>query len=206
MNRKTPVLAVLLALPIVALLLAACGGSDDETTTADESTDAAFVAEMVPHHESAIEMAEIAQERAEHPEVKQLADDIVASQSQEIETLNQISERIGDEEAGASLGMSSEEMGMHSDPAELETAKPFDQAFIDMMIPHHQGAIMMAHEELANGSDEEAKAIAEDIIAAQSSEIEQMNEWRTRWYGEPSPAGGVPEAPAASGDHEMMGH
>lgn len=204
MKRKTPLLALLLALPVAALLLSACGGSDDEAL--DESTDAAFAAEMVPHHESAIEMAEIAQKRAEHPEVRQLADDIVASQSQEIATLNQISDRIGDENAGTSMGMSSEEMGMHSDPAELEMAKPFDQAFIDMMIPHHQGAITMSHAELANGTDEEAKALAESIIAAQSSEIEQMNEWRTKWYGEPSPAGGVPDNAGASGDHEAMGH
>ena len=204
MNRKTRLLALLLVLPAAALLLAACGDSDDEGS--GESTDATFVAEMIPHHESAIEMAEIAQKRAEHPEVKQLADDIVASQSQEIETLNEISDRLGDENAGASLGMSSEEMGMPSDPAELESAKPFDKAFIDMMIPHHQGAITMAHEELANGSDEDAKALAEDIIAAQSSEIEQMNEWRTKWYGEASPAGGVPDNAAGSGDHEAMDH
>ena len=181
-------------------LLAACGDDDSDTTT-----DAAFVAEMVPHHESAIEMAEIAQERADHPEIRQLANDIVATQSEEITTLNAISDRLDEE--GGSLGLAEMEMGMDSDSSELETAKPFDREFIDMMIPHHQGAITMAYAELDGGGDEESKTLANEIIAAQSREIEQMNEWRTEWYGAPSPAGGVPEEGSMmSGSMEGMDH
>ena len=62
-----------------------------------------------------------------------------------------------------------------------------------MMVPHHQSAILMARIELAEGDDEEAQSLATAIIDAQSREIEAMNEWRTKWYGGPSPAGGVPE-------------
>ena len=65
-----------------------------------------------------------------------------------------------------------------------------------MMVPHHQGAIRMAQIELAEGNDEETKSLARAIIEAQSREITQMNEWRTEWYGSPSPAGGIPDEAA----------
>ncbi len=105
------------------------------------------------------------------------------------------------------LGLAEHEMGMSSDLSSLESAKPFDRAFIDMMVPHHQGAILMARVELEQGSDEKAKALAEQIIEAQTVEIEEMNEWREKWYGEPSPAGGVPtEGTSTSPSHESMGH
>jgi hypothetical protein len=74
----------------------------------------------------------------------------------------------------------------------LEDAKRFDQMFIDMMVPHHQGAIRMARIELAEGNDSRLQEIATAIIDAQSREIEGMNEWRVKWCGSPSPAGGVP--------------
>lgn len=60
----------------------------------------------------------------------------------------------------------------------LETAKPFDRAFIDAMIVHHQGAIRMSQIELADGTDEQTKSLADEIIDAQSMEITEMNEWR----------------------------
>jgi uncharacterized protein (DUF305 family) len=50
----------------------------------------------------------------------------------------------------------------------------------------------MAKVALADGADAETRTLAENIIAAQSQEITEMNEWRTDWYGAASPAGGVP--------------
>ena len=91
------------------------------------------------------------------------------------------------------MGMSQSQMGMDMDLPMLRRVQPFDREFIDMMVPHHQAAIVMARMELAGGDDAEAKALATEIIEAQSREIEQMNEWRTDWYGSPSPAGGVPD-------------
>ncbi len=206
MSTKT--LGALAAVIIIAIVagVALIGGGDDEAQASE--IDGAFVAEMKPHHESAIEMAEIAEERFQHPEIEKLAGEIIASQSDEIDTLEAIHERLYGEPIGemshGSMGMSEEEMGMEMDAGELETADPFDRAFIDMMVPHHQSAILMARIELAEGEDEEAKSLATAIIDAQSREIDEMNEWRTEWYGGPSPAGGVPEEdeslpPAESG-------
>ena len=184
-------------------------GGDDETQASE--TDGAFLAGMTPHHEMAIEMAEMAQERADHPEIQQLADDIIEAQTDEIELIDSIHQRLFGEPLAAadhaSMGLSAEHMGMDMDMEALETAKPFDRAFIDAMIAHHQGAIRMARIELAEGDDAETKSLADTIIAAQSAEIEQMNEWRTQWYGAPSPAGGVPaedEAEVLPGDGDEM--
>ncbi len=170
------------------------GGGDDSST----ETVGAFVSGMVPHHDSAIEMAKIAENEGEHPEIRRLAGNIVAAQTEEIMTLDSIHERLYGEPVGSmdhgSMGLDDEMMGMSMDPMSLENAKPFDREFIDMMVPHHQGAIRMAQIQLADGEDSQATSLAEAIIADQTSEIEQMNEWRTKWYGSPSPAGGVPDA------------
>jgi len=183
-------------LAVLALALVSACAEDEETASgaAGNGVDRAFVAEMVPHHESAVQMATIAQQRGEHGEIKRLAGYIIESQNAEIQTMNGLARQF--DEAGiekGSLGISMHEMGMDMDSAMLETAKPFDRAFIDMMIPHHQGAIRMAHAELAKGVSPEAKELAEAIIDAQAKEIDEMNTWRVDWYGGLSPAGGVPQ-------------
>ncbi len=195
-----------LVIALVAGFLLLGGGDDAEAT----ETDGAFTTDMTPHHEMAIEMAEVAQQRAEHPEIQQLADDIVSTQQGEIEQLDAIHQRLFDEPVSegdhGTLGLDEAAMGMSMDTSALETANPFDREFIDEMIPHHQGAIQMARIELADGEDQEAKDLANAIISAQSEEIEQMNSWREKWYGAPSPAGGVPAEGEAVPSHDAMGH
>ncbi len=68
---------------------------------------------------------------------------------------------------------------------------PFDAMFIDSMIVHHQGAIVMANQALKEATRPEIKALAEAIIEAQQAEIEHMREWRKTWYPELSPTNGL---------------
>lgn len=177
---------------------------DDDEAMSGKDVDGAFVSQMVPHHESAIEMAEVAKENAEHPEIVKLANDIIRAQGSEIETLNGIHDRLFggsmDSQDHGDLGMDESMMGMEMDMDSLETAKPFDREFIDQMIPHHQGAIRMARVELREGEDQEAKDLAMEIVDAQAAEIEQMNTWREEWYGAPSPSGGVPSLDESAPD------
>jgi uncharacterized protein (DUF305 family) len=71
---------------------------------------------------------------------------------------------------------------------------PFDRAFIDAMVPHHQAAIEMARAAKKAGlTKPELIGIADDIIATQQTEIDQMQEWREQWYGSKQ---GEPEATA----------
>ena len=211
-----------LALLVVAVAtgsLVACGGDDEDDASGASATEEAFLKGMIPHHESAVEMAEIARERGGHREVKQLAEAIVEAQNAEIAQMEQIYKRLtGDEilpdpAAHEELGLSQGEAGMHEGGAAmLERASNFDKAFIDEMIPHHQGAIRQARIVLGETEDGELRELANAIVDAQSREIEQMNRWRERWYGSPSPAGGVPsegeELPPSGeggGEHES-GH
>jgi len=199
-----------IAAALATALVAAGCGEDDEGAAAAE-TDGAFITEMTAHHEAAIEMADVARGRAEHRQVRELADAIVATQGEEIQAIGAMHERMfGEPLHGANhgtLGMPAHEMGMDMDPMHLEDAEPFDQAFIDALVPHHQGAIRMARIELERGEDPELQDLAAAIIGAQSREIAQMNQWRERWYGAPSPAGGVPpEEETESPTHEEMGH
>lgn len=155
--------------------------------------DRAFVAAMVQHHQSAVAMAKIARKRGKRSFVKQLARDVIWTQSSEIEAMRR--EDAGLELAGVdrgSLGLPDHQMESSDDLSRLRRARPFDRRFIDMMIPHHQGAIRMARVEQKEGADPELKRLAGEIIEAQAREIERMNAHRMRVYGAASPAGGVP--------------
>ena len=166
--------------------LAACGDDDTSSTpSGPNGTDRAFVAEMIPHHESAIEMAEMAQEKGKSAFVMKLADDIVSTQNDEIAVMRREDE--GLETAGVkegSLGMEDHMTGMDQDPAELEGAADFDKEFLQMMIPHHEGAIAMAEVELDKGGDPELRGIAQDIVRAQEREIGEMR----KQLGDDAPA------------------
>lgn len=209
MSTRTLTLAIAAVLVIgIAVITITAGGEDDSGDA--QATDGAFIVEMIPHHESAIEMAEIAREQGEHPEVKTLAGQIASTQAAEIGGLERIHQRIFGQPTSkaehGTLGLPAHEMGMNMDASTLADERPFDRAFIDMMVPHHQGAIRMARIELAAGENPELTRLAEAIIAAQAREIEQMNRWRVDWYGAPSPAGGVPAEEESAPSHEAMGH
>jgi uncharacterized protein (DUF305 family) len=71
-----------------------------------------------------------------------------------------------------------------TDPDALANKDPFDKAFIDAMIPHHQSAIEMAQVASEKSSNPEIRTLAENIVEAQQQEIEQMLQWREAWYPE----------------------
>jgi uncharacterized protein (DUF305 family) len=185
----------LLTIAAVAVVLAACSRS-----SVGAPFDQQFVDMMVPHHQGAVEMGKIAQQRAEHAEVKRMAQDIVASQSGEIDQMKAWRKQwFGSDQtppmdrmpmvegmgamAGHS-GMGGGTMDMAADVEKLRKApEPFDRAFIDAMIPHHQSAIEAARAAETRAQKPEIKKLAREIVAAQQKEIEQMQQWRTAWYG-----------------------
>ncbi|HEV7286352.1 MAG TPA: DUF305 domain-containing protein, partial [Kaistia sp.] len=68
-------------------------------------------------------------------------------------------------------------MGMHAPMMEAMQSTDPDVAFVKGMIPHHQAAIDMARAVLELGSDQQTKAWAQQIIAAQQAEIDEMHQW-----------------------------
>jgi uncharacterized protein (DUF305 family) len=180
-------LALFAALAVTATAVGVIVGLGDEdgTNASGNSTDAAFIADMTAHHQGAIDMAELAKKKGEHAQIRTLADGIISAQQGEIATMNAVRD---DMQAmgmhdGGHMGMSEHAMGMDLSMGDLESAKPFDKAFIDAMVPHHQGAIAMAKAQLAKGEQPALRRMAEDIIGAQAREIDQMKQWRRAWYG-----------------------
>jgi uncharacterized protein (DUF305 family) len=149
-------------------------------------SDRRFIDAMVPHHQGAIAMANVALENAEHEEIKELSRNIVSTQQAEIEELKSIKE----EEFGTSdvpMEMNSKQMrgmGMMMDPQALADENPFDRAFIDAMIPHHRSAIEMAKVAIQESENPRIKELAGNLVSAQKGEIEQMRSWREQWYQE----------------------
>ncbi len=151
-----------------------------------------FMMMMIPHHEGAIAMADLALTRAQHPEIKQLAKNIKTSQNSEIKQMRTwykkwygTSVPKMDKNMG-NMGMmhSNNKMmsGMNSDLTALRNAKNFDQAFIQEMIPHHQMAVTMAKDLIPNSKHPEMKKLAQEIIQAQNKEINEMKTWQKKWY------------------------
>ena len=201
------VLAVGAALAIPAGVGVAAPARTAKSTA--NATDRAFVREMIPHHKMAVEMAKMAKIQGEHAEIRTLAGKIITAQNAEIRTLTTIAKSLGVTPAKMplngemstqmmrdldTLGVTMSQSGMMMNMSDLDGAKPFDRKFIDMMIPHHQGAIRMARAELAKGRNTKLRSTARGIMTAQAAEIRQMNSWRRSWYGKTSPAGGVPKA------------
>ncbi|MGW3353625.1 DUF305 domain-containing protein [Nonomuraea rubra] len=191
-NRKTSVAIAAGALTLAA----ACGGNGDSmaghegmgssapaATTAStqpsatfNDADVMFAQMMIPHHEQAVEMAELAPERAADPEIKELAAKIKAAQDPEIQTMKGWLTEWG--KAAPEGGMGHDMPGVMSeeDMTKLKAAKgaEFDKLFAQQMIAHHNGAIEMARTEQSSGSNPEAKELAKTIETAQQAEVEQL--------------------------------
>jgi uncharacterized protein (DUF305 family) len=138
---------------------------------------------MIPHHESAIEMAKLAQQKASHSEIKTLAGDIIASQSDEIIKMRYWYERWYGIEVPKQDTANRMTSMMHNanDIDNLRGAVDFDKVFLEEMIPHHQMAVMMANM-LDNATNrQEMKTLANDIITAQTKEIDAMRNWQVQW-------------------------
>jgi len=188
---------LLLLLALATLTFTAACGSDDNPTVESGSSgggaaehnaaDVEFAQGMIPHHEQAVEMAEMALENTESDAVRDLATRIKNAQGPEIETMQSWLEdwdeplqadggghsgmAMGGDSSGGGEGMMSDEemeaMGAASGAA-------FDELFLKGMIAHHKGAVTMAETELEDGQFPDALALAQEIIDAQEAEISEM--------------------------------
>src|SRR5829696_6468050 len=179
-----------LAAGVVAAALTIGGCGDDGTTAGSGTTsnpattstairsfndnDVAFAQGMIPHHQQAIAMAQVAAERAERAQVKELASKIKQAQDPEIQTMTGWLTSWGKDVPESMPGMNHGGMpGMMSEAemTSLEQASgtAFDRMFLDMMIKHHEGAIEMARIEQDKGENPDAVALAKKIQADQQA-------------------------------------
>jgi uncharacterized protein (DUF305 family) len=202
MRRLT--IAALSALILSAVGVTACGSDSDEISSAATTTvavgtdrtgsgtfndaDVTFAQSMIPHHEQAVEMAELALDprASASEEIKELAKGVQAAQDPEIAQMKQWltawdkpmeMDTTGGHDMSAMDGMMSAD-----DMAALgrATGEPFDTMWLEMMIRHHQGAIAMAITVRSSGADPQVKSLADAIIAGQQSEIDQMQALLTK--------------------------
>lgn len=201
-QKKSSVVAIIAILLIIAGLIGIAAtmtyvpqppsysGPDSEAAPfewpIEGGTDAMFIEEMIPHHDDAIAMAELALIHAEHPEIKQLAESIKETQTAENAQMRKWYRAWFDASVpttNGSAGMMGGMMGGTMDMAALEAAEPFDKAFIEQMIPHHRIGIMMSQMASRSSVHPELRDLARSIIDAQSAEITQMQTWYEEWYG-----------------------
>ena len=181
--------AIAVVTAIATLTLSACASdtaqdtgtaemATTETATAEMATgapftdsDLMFAEMMIPHHEQAIEMSELAVNLSQDAEVVALAREILAAQAPEIEQMKTWGNLNLEAHAGHTM------MGMLT-PDQMSalsaaTGSAFDRLFLEGMIAHHEGAIQMA-QMVMQSPNAEARKLGEEIIASQTAEIELM--------------------------------
>ena len=178
--RRSIVVATVLA---VASLLAGCGGHD---APSGREGDVYFAQMMIPHHQQALEMSEIALAKDTSPAVAELAREIRREQDPEIVLMRAWLGEWGAEELPHSGGPGEEaddghdhEMpGMATGDQMVALAegsgRDFERMWLELMIAHHEGAIEMAEQVEGTTDDAEVRALAAAITEAQQEEIARM--------------------------------
>jgi uncharacterized protein (DUF305 family) len=154
-----------------------------------DAFDEQYVAGMFAHHEGAVNMAEKAMAFSGKKEIKDLAGDIVQSQSREMADLLQWQDEWGykrtynqghNGHSGGGAAMAETMVGMQNS-LEGKKGVEFDKIFLDQMIVHHSQAIAMSRPAATNAKHQEIKDLARNVIDAQEAEIAKMKSWQDEW-------------------------
>jgi uncharacterized protein (DUF305 family) len=162
------------------------GGATDSSARSGEFTqnELMFASMMIPHHEQAVEMSELALQRSTDERVLDLANRIAAGQEPEIVIMQAWLDASGDSDWDGHMGgaggnhMGHGGMGGMASASELRQlatldSPEFDALFLELMIEHHDGAIDMVR--MISGSKHpEVSALASDIVRVQQEEIAEM--------------------------------
>lgn len=154
--------------------------------------DRVFIANMIEHHKGAVDMAKLALGNAKHQELKDMANQIISDQSQEIEDMTKWQKQWSYPSSSGEMMMDHSAMGMTGVMAGMTdslrglSGDGFDEAFLAGMIQHHQSAIDMSYPGQTNAKHSEVKALTQAIVVAQSKEITQMKQWQKAWKYNPA--------------------
>lgn len=166
-----------------------------ELGPADANFDLRFMDAMIPHHQGAVKMAQEALQKSKRPEIKKLAQSIIADQDKEIAQMQQwrktwyanaASTPIAwNSKTHSAMPMPQEQMNGMMMNMDLGAAdEQFDLRFINAMIPHHESALVMAKDALQKSKRPEVQKLATAIVSSQQAEIAQMKQWRKAWYNQ----------------------
>lgn len=153
----------------------------DMTIQFSGNADVDFARGMIPHHQGAIDMAEIVLKYGKDASVKKLANEIIAAQRKEIAQMRAWLTKNGTLPAGADAedakkAYTEVNAKMHKDMT-MTFSGTADVEFMKGMIPHHEGAVDMAKVVLKFGKDAELRKLADDVVRTQNEEITMMRDW-----------------------------
>lgn len=191
-DKKTGILLSIIAALLISIMLIASGGMRDSDSDNDQmgmmnghghnsnsqmvGSDAMFLQMMIPHHEQAVVMSDLALSTSKDAEVLKLAKQIKDAQAPEIIKMQGWLLDAGlSQDPGHSMGDGM--AGMLSD-SEISTlkgsiGKAFDKLFLTGMIAHHEGAINMVMM-IENSSNSDVNKLGQEIVNSQTAEIELM--------------------------------
>ena len=191
-DKKTGILLSIIAALLISVVLIASGGMRDSDSDNDDmgmmgghghnsnsqmvGSDAMFLQMMIPHHEQAVVMSDLALSTSKDADVLKLAKQIRDAQAPEIIKMQGwLSDAGLSEDPGHSMGNGMGGMLSDSDLSALKgsTGKAFDKLFLEGMIAHHEGAIDMVMM-IENSQDSDVKRLGQDIVKSQTAEIELM--------------------------------
>jgi uncharacterized protein (DUF305 family) len=214
--RRSPLRTALLAVIAVGLVLLGGGlavglgvGRDDGGAPSTDSVDAGFARDMSRHHLQGVEMANVALERSESPEIRSLAFDISSIQTNQAGRMEgwlslwqlrpsggAVMAWMSDDggHAGHSMDMSGETlmpgMATEEELAGLRdlSGTEFDVQFLRLMIRHHQGGLGMAEYAAEHAEVAAVRRLAQTIADTQTAETTTMTDLLTARGGTPLPA------------------
>ncbi|EFH88423.1 DUF305 domain-containing protein [Ktedonobacter racemifer] len=143
-----------------------------------------FMQEMIVHHQSAIDMAQLVPSHTKRPELNTLSANIIKAQTSEIGEMKQWLKQWYNEQPLTDTMSVPGMMDMMGSMDMLKNAKDtdFDKQFATMMIQHHQQAINMAKLLPEKTQRPELVTLGQNIVSTQSQEVQQMQSWQKEWF------------------------
>lgn len=147
-----------------------------------DNVDLNFIANMIPHHQGAVDSAKFVLKHAKNQKVKKIAQDIIKAQEKEIKDFNAMLESLKAQKNIYSpkevtlfnKDAKADMEAMHKAMSDVKLSNNIDKDFLAGMIPHHEGAVAASKQILQYSQNEQVKKIAQDIITAQEKEIKDF--------------------------------
>jgi uncharacterized protein (DUF305 family) len=146
---------------LILIFLAACAGNHMQSVTSEEQ----FVNDMISHHQEAVDNSRLVLTSTQDPKIKDLAERIITAQEGEIAMMQEWQRTWYNRTTPSSY--------KHMMGEQVHAANR-DRAYLEGMIVHHKGAIQMAQSVLKLNPRSEVATLAQNIIATQQAEIEEM--------------------------------
>ena len=147
------------------------------------NTDHDFAHMMMAHHKGAVDVSEILLRDGKDATMRQMAEKIKADQQKEIADLDKVAERLDGSAKNYTPKDPTDKFQMKMDQSMKSMMAPMtpsgnvDRDYAMMMVAHHTSAVQMAEAEVTLGKDAETKKMAQMMVAAQTKEIQQFNDW-----------------------------